>query len=80
MQDDPVQIRFSISVDAFNAIQQQAYDAERRGHRLDMDATLSGDSLAETGGTLGILALKDLDVSERRAFAVIAVSFIEANE
>lgn len=79
-EDEPVQIRFKLSVQAFNAIQQQAYDAERRGHLLEMNATLSGNSLPDTGDRSGIVLLKDLDVSERRRFAVTAVSFRETNE
>lgn len=79
-EDQPVQIRFKLSVDAFDAIQQQAYDAERRGHLLEMKATLSGNSLPDTGDRFGFVLLKELDVSERRQFAVAAVSFTEANE
>jgi hypothetical protein len=78
--DQPVQIRFKLSVEAFNAIQQQAYDAERRGHLLEMKATLSGNSLPDTGDRFGSVLLKELDVSERRQFAVTAVSFRETNE
>lgn len=79
VEDQPVQIHLSLSVEAFNAIQQQAYDAERRGHRLDMTATLSGNSLPEPRNSLGLLDLINLDVSERREFAVIAVRFQEVD-
>ena len=79
-EDQPVQIRFKLSVQAFNAIQQQAYDAERRGHLLEMKATLNGNSLPDTGDRFGIVLLKELDVSERRQLAVTAVSFTETNE
>jgi hypothetical protein len=79
-EDQPVQIHLKLSVQAFNAIQQQAYDAERRGHLLEMKATLSGNSLPDTGDRFGFVLLKELDVSERRQFAVTAVSFTETKE
>jgi hypothetical protein len=45
-----------------------------------MEATLSGNSLPDIGDRFGFVLLKELDVSERRQFAVTAVSFRETDE
>lgn len=79
VEDQPVRIRLGLSAEAFNAIQQQAYEAERRGHLLRITVTLSGKSLPDPDSFGGIL-LTDLDLSERREFAVTAVSFTETDE
>jgi hypothetical protein len=76
VEDQPVQIRFSLSDEAFNAIKQQAEHAQRRSHSLEMEAELAGNSLPD-GGIFGIVELKDLDVSGARVFAVNMVSFTQ---
>ena len=76
IEDQPVQIRFSLSDEAFNAIQQQAEHTQRWSHLLEMRAELGGNSLPD-GGIFGIVELKDLDVSEARVFAVTMVGFTQ---
>jgi hypothetical protein len=74
--DEPVQIHLSIPAEAFEAILLQAQAAERRSQLLEMMATFSGISLPDKGG-MGVLQLRDLDVSEQREYAVNSVQFSE---
>lgn len=70
VEDEPLVAMVVVSADAFEVIRRQA--AEAYDHRRVMWANvkLAGDPLPNSDKSLGYICLKDLDVSERRGYAV----------
>ncbi len=67
---EPVKVKLEVSTDSFEVLCRQVANADEQHLEMGMEVTLVGESLPQQKNRLGIISLKDLDVSNHQIYAV----------
>lgn len=70
VEEEPVRVELEVSTDSFEVIRRQVSNADEQHLEMEMEVTLVGNTLPQQKNSLGIISLKDLDVSKHRIYAV----------